>query len=135
MEDTKFTILLGLGGHNEKIMHCLEKDFKLYVLKQIHEDFPDVFSLNFYHIDDQAEFIISEDELPAFMAAKAITKGDCHAAARWYVLDYAKLEELRYDFPILNMEHGPAPHIDDLLDDDGSPYDYVESFVIKLGTE
>jgi hypothetical protein len=135
MEEAKYCILLGLGSQNEKMMHCLEKDFKLYVLKQFHEDYPEAFSLNFYHIDDQAEFIISQDELPAFMAAKGITKEDCHAAASWYVLKCAKLEELRYDFPILNLECGPAPHIDDLLDEDGNPHDYVESFVIKLETE
>lgn len=106
MENSIYTVLLGLGGENGNVIYNYEKDYKLYVWKEYSEDFPGMFAYNFYHLSDDAKSHIPEHTLDLWMAAKGIDVTECEAAAAWFILMYAKLPNLRYAYPALGLEIG-----------------------------
>lgn len=116
MKNDNFCILLGAGGPNCWVIHCLEKDYKVGVYKIVPENDPNAFAYDFYHLDDTGKMRYEAHELPGYMTGKGLTDEDCDAVARWYVLERCGLPDLRYGFPYLNIECGPEPDVDKLLE-------------------
>lgn len=120
MANLTYCILLGLGGENEKAVYCEEKDYKVYVWKEYHPDYPQAFSYNFCHVTDDVKEVISEAEIDLWMQQRGITEEDCNDIASWFILEYLKCDELRYFFPALNLEAGPDPVF---IDDEGNVFE------------
>ncbi|RYE13240.1 MAG: hypothetical protein EOP45_21515, partial [Sphingobacteriaceae bacterium] len=103
MEDSNYTVLLGLGAVDEKVIYSYAKDYKLLVRTQRSTDFPGQYALNFFHLDDNAKDHIAPDHLEQWLDKKGIDIKECEAAASWYVLERQQLDELRYAYPNMNL--------------------------------
>ena len=99
MENLNFLVIPVPGDPFAYYLDCVEKDFRLYVMKTFEDAREASYNYEFLHLDEENNMLF-KDELKAFIERKGITRADNMRAAIWFLSSYFSFRELNYEFPL-----------------------------------